>query len=45
MAQWRAVLAFGVLAVATPQLMYFAAVSRMSVSIALLIFVVADLLI
>ena len=37
LAQWRAVLAFGVLAVATPQLMYFAAVSRMSVSIALLI--------
>lgn len=35
--QWRAIVVFGVAAVATPQLMYFAAVSRMSVSIALLI--------
>lgn len=36
-AEWRTVVAFGALAVATAQLMYFAAVSRMSVSIALLL--------
>jgi drug/metabolite transporter (DMT)-like permease len=35
--EWRTVVAFGVLAVATAQLMYFAAVDRMSVSVALLI--------
>ncbi|WP_036921559.1 EamA family transporter [Propionicicella superfundia] len=42
--EWRAVLAFGLAAVATPQLMYFAAVSRMSVSIALLIEYMAPVL-
>lgn len=36
-AEWRTIAAFGALAVATAQLMYFAAVSRMSVSVALLI--------
>ena len=36
-AEWRTIVAFGALAVATAQLMYFAAVSRMSVSVALLI--------
>jgi drug/metabolite transporter (DMT)-like permease len=36
-AEWRLILTFGVLAVATAQGMYFAAVSRMSVSVALLI--------
>jgi drug/metabolite transporter (DMT)-like permease len=35
--EWRTVAAFGALAVATAQLMYFAAVSRMSVSVALLL--------
>lgn len=35
--EWRLVLGFGVLAVSVAQLMYFAAVSRMSVSIALLL--------
>ncbi len=35
--EWGAIVAFGIAAVATPQFMYFAAVSRMSVSIALLI--------
>ncbi|MCG2804394.1 EamA family transporter [Propionicimonas sp.] len=35
--EWRLILSFGVLAVATAQGMYFAAVSRMSVSVALLI--------
>lgn len=42
--EWRAIVAFGVLAVATPQLMYFAAVARMSVSIALLIEYMAPVL-
>lgn len=36
-AEWPRVLAFGLLAVATAQGMYFAAVSRMSVSVALLL--------
>jgi drug/metabolite transporter (DMT)-like permease len=36
-AEWRTVVAFGALAVATAQLMYFAAVSLMSVSVALLV--------
>lgn len=36
-AEWRTIGAFGALAVATAQLMYFAAVARMSVSVALLI--------
>lgn len=36
-AEWRTIVAFGALAVALAQLMYFAAVSRMSVSVALLI--------
>jgi drug/metabolite transporter (DMT)-like permease len=35
--EWRRVLAFGLLAVATAQGMYFAAVSRMSVGVALLL--------
>jgi drug/metabolite transporter (DMT)-like permease len=35
--EWRTVVAFGALAVAVAQLMYFAAVDRMSVSIALLL--------
>ena len=35
--EWRTIVAFGALAVAAAQLMYFAAVSRMSVSVALLI--------
>lgn len=42
--EWRAILVFGVAAVATPQLMFFAAVSRMSVSIALLIEYMAPVL-
>lgn len=42
--EWRTILAFGALAVATPQLMFFAAVSRMSVSIALLIEYMAPVL-
>lgn len=37
MAEWRTVLGFGGLAVAVAQLMYFAAVSRMSVGVALLL--------
>lgn len=37
LAEWRIFVAFGVLAVATAQGMYFAAVSRMSVSVALLL--------
>jgi drug/metabolite transporter (DMT)-like permease len=44
LAEWRAVVAFGVGAVATPQLFYFAAVDRMSVSIALLIEYMAPVL-
>jgi len=36
-AEWRTIVAFGALAVALAQLMYFAAVSRMSVSVALLL--------
>lgn len=36
-AEWRTIGAFGALAVATAQLMYFAAVSRISVSVALLL--------
>ncbi|MCC6498354.1 MAG: EamA family transporter [Propionibacteriaceae bacterium] len=44
LAEWRIILAFGALAVATAQLMYFAAVSRMSVSIALLIEYMAPVL-
>lgn len=43
-AEWRHILAFGGLAVATPQLMYFAAVERMDVSIALLIEYMAPVL-
>ena len=43
-AEWRTIAAFGALAVATPQLMFFAAVSRMSVSIALLIEYMAPVL-
>ena len=43
-AEWRIIVAFGALAVATAQLMYFAAVSRMSVSIALLIEYMAPVL-
>jgi len=35
--EWRMIVAFGALAVATAQLMYFAAVSRMSVGVALLL--------
>ena len=35
--EWKLIVAFGVLAVATAQGMYFAAVSRMSVSVALLL--------
>jgi len=42
--EWRAIGAFGALAVATPQLMFFAAVDRMSVSIALLIEYMAPVL-
>lgn len=42
--EWRAITAFGLAAVATPQFMYFAAVSRMSVSIALLIEYMAPVL-
>ncbi len=42
--EWRAIAAFGALAVATPQLMFFAAVSRMSVGIALLIEYMAPVL-
>lgn len=42
--EWRIVVGFGALAVATAQLMYFAAVSRMSVSIALLIEYMAPVL-
>lgn len=42
--EWRVILGFGALAVATAQLMYFAAVSRMSVSIALLIEYMAPVL-
>ncbi|MFZ0530558.1 MAG: DMT family transporter, partial [Propionicimonas sp.] len=42
--EWRAIAAFGALAVATPQLMFFAAVDRMSVSIALLIEYMAPVL-
>jgi len=44
LAEWRIIVAFGALAVATAQLMYFAAVSRMSVSIALLIEYMAPVL-
>jgi drug/metabolite transporter (DMT)-like permease len=44
LAEWRVILGFGALAVATAQLMYFAAVSRMSVSIALLIEYMAPVL-
>ncbi|MGV8908189.1 MAG: EamA family transporter [Propionicimonas sp.] len=44
LAEWRIVAGFGVLAVATAQLMYFAAVSRMSVSLALLIEYMAPVL-
>ena len=44
LAEWRAIATFGALAVATPQLMFFAAVSRMSVSIALLIEYMAPVL-
>ena len=44
LAEWRIIVGFGVLAVATAQLMYFAAVSRMSVSIALLIEYMAPVL-
>jgi len=44
LAEWRVVAAFGALAVATAQLMYFAAVSRMSVSVALLIEYMAPVL-
>ncbi len=44
LAEWRIILGFGALAVATAQLMYFAAVSRMSVSIALLIEYMAPVL-
>jgi drug/metabolite transporter (DMT)-like permease len=44
LAEWRIIAGFGVLAVATAQLMYFAAVSRMSVSIALLIEYMAPVL-
>ncbi|MGC3953099.1 MAG: EamA family transporter [Propionicimonas sp.] len=36
-AEWRMILAFGALGVATAQLMYFAAVARISVSVALLL--------
>lgn len=42
--EWRAIALFGALAVATPQLMFFAAVDRMSVSIALLIEYMAPVL-
>lgn len=42
--QWRPVLAFGVLAVATAQLMFFAAVDRMDVGIALLLEYMAPVL-
>jgi len=44
LAEWRVILGFGTLAVATAQLMYFAAVSRMSVSIALLLEYMAPVL-
>lgn len=44
LAEWRLVVGFGALAVATAQLMYFAAVSRMSVSLALLIEYMAPVL-
>ena len=44
LAEWRIIVAFGALAVATAQLMYFAAVSRMSVSLALLIEYMAPVL-
>jgi drug/metabolite transporter (DMT)-like permease len=44
LAEWRIIVSFGALAVATAQLMYFAAVSRMSVSIALLIEYMAPVL-
>ena len=44
LAQWRLVLAFGVLAVATAQLMFFAAVDRMDVGIALLLEYMAPVL-
>lgn len=37
LAEWRVIVAFGVLGVATAQLMYFAAVARISVSVALLL--------
>ncbi len=37
LSEWKLILAFGLLAVATAQGMYFAAVSRMSVSVALLL--------
>jgi drug/metabolite transporter (DMT)-like permease len=44
LAEWRIIVGFGALAVATAQLMYFAAVSRMSISIALLIEYMAPVL-
>ncbi len=44
LSQWRTVLAFGVLAVATAQLMFFAAVDRMDVGIALLLEYMAPVL-
>ena len=44
LAEWRIIIGFGALAVATAQLMYFAAVSRMSVSLALLIEYMAPVL-
>ncbi len=37
LAEWRLIVGFGVLGVATAQLMYFAAVARISVSVALLL--------
>lgn len=43
-AEWRTVLAFGALAVATAQLMFFAAVDRMDVGIALLVEYMAPVL-